>query len=416
MRIAFVTVEFVTEPNYHGGLSNALYRLCLSLRSLGHEPVVVVSSDRNETFRRGEIEVHRVRIAKGPIFRLLDRLTRRRLRGTLFWLFQSRRLNRALRALHDRKPFDLVQYASCAATGLFRPRGLPAVVRISSFLPWWNRAYEVPRTLDVRTVERLEEIAFRRADGLFAPSFVNARAVQAATGRPVQVLQTPFFLECRALDDGAVDDALRGTRYLLFFGTIGLVKGAGVIAAMIGELLARHPDLRFILAGKSLVHGGKSMAEIVREGAGPCRDRVLHFAEMPHERLYPIVRDAFAVVLPSRIDNFPNTCLEAMAYGKVVVGTRGASFDQILEDGETGFLCERDDPADLLRVVERVLALTDAERAGIGERARLRVHELRPEKTLPRLLDFYDAVIAGARAGAAGAAASARRKAAAESR
>lgn len=399
LRVAFATIEFVTEPTYYGGLANYLYRVARSLLEFGHEPVVVVPSDRDERFFHEGIEVHRVAIRKGGFFSAVDRMTAQRLRETLSWVWQSRQLNAALGRIHDRKPLSLIQYASCAATGLFRLRRLPSVVRISSFLPLWNDAYEYARTPDVRLIEGLEEIAYRRADALFAPSSINARAVEVATGKRVSVIETPFFLECRELDESVFRETLYGKRYLLFFGSIGLMKGAGVIADMIGDLLARHPDLHFVFAGKNLPHDGRSMMDHIREKAAADCDRVHHYREMPHGRLYPIIRNAFAVVLPSRIDNFPNTCLEAMAHERVVIGTNGASFEQLISDGENGFLCEKDDPGDLLRIVEAVLALGEPERAAIGARARERVHALRPEESVPRLIEYYHRVIAQVRSG-----------------
>jgi glycosyltransferase involved in cell wall biosynthesis len=118
---------------------------------------------------------------------------------------------------------------------------------------------------------------------------------------------------------------------------------------------------------------------------------VLYFDRMPHASLYPIIEHAEAVVLPSRIDNFPNTCLEAMSLGKIVVGTRGASFDQLIDDGESGFLCEIDDRKSLLAAIERALATDDAD--AIGARARARIEELRPDLAGARLVEAYEELL-----------------------
>ena len=98
---------------------------------------------------------------------------------------------------------------------------------------------------------------------------------------------------------------------------------------------------------------------------------------------------AHAVILPSRVDNFPNACIESMAFRRVVVGTRGNGFEQLINDGASGFLCAVDDSADLLRACERVLALSDVERKAMGERAYERTRELLPENSIPKLIDFY---------------------------
>jgi glycosyltransferase involved in cell wall biosynthesis len=46
------------------------------------------------------------------------------------------------------------------------------------------------------------------------------------------------------------------------------------------------------------------------------------------------------VVTPSRVDNCPNTCLEAQALGKIVIGTRQSSLEELVDHGVTGFLAE----------------------------------------------------------------------------
>lgn len=118
-------------------------------------------------------------------------------------------------------------------------------------------------------------------------------------------------------------------------------------------------------------------------------DRVLWIPAQPHETLYPIIARACAVVLPSRIDNFPNACIEAMALERIVIGTRGNGFEQLITDGESGFLCEVDDAAGLLATIERVLALTSDTSRSIGRRAEERIRILAPENTVSALLDCY---------------------------
>jgi len=81
-----------------------------------------------------------------------------------------------------------------------------------------------------------------------------------------------------------------------------------------------------------------SMRNYMSAICGEYADRLIFIGQIPHEQLYPVISGARLVVLPSLIDNMPNACLEAMALGKPVVGTRGASFEEMIRDGETGFL------------------------------------------------------------------------------
>jgi glycosyltransferase involved in cell wall biosynthesis len=135
------------------------------------------------------------------------------------------------------------------------------------------------------------------------------------------------------------------------------------------------------------------MMEYIFDKAGSERHRVLHFESMRHEALYPIIKNAHAVILPSRIDNFPNTCLEAMYFGQIVVGTRGTSFEQLIDDGVSGFLCPPDDPKSLLKVTQKALNLSNLQREAMSKNAKNRIAALSPEKVIPELIHFYKSVI-----------------------
>lgn len=395
MRIAFVTPEYVTEKNFDGGLASHLARVCPALVQLGHEVTVLVSSEERGTFVRDGVRVHRVATdpARSRLERLANRLTLWRLPGTFDWLLKSRALNRALARLHRQTPFDLVQYASYTATAFCRERSIPAVVRISSYEALRQQAYSLPDTLDHRLMARLDLAAIRKGDDVFCPSLLIAEVVRRETGRPVRVIEPPFSLQSEGWNYRPYRELLEGKRYLLFFGTVGVLKGALTIAEVLEPLLERHPDLLVVFIGKDGGYQGRPMMQHVWEQAGLCRGRILYLGQMRHHELHPILSHATAVLLPSLIDNLPNSCLEAMALQRVVIGTRGASFEQLIDDGESGFLCERGSAEGLLAAIERALGLTEQERSRIGERAARRIGRLHPEAALGTLLEFYGRVI-----------------------
>ena len=393
LRIVFASVEYITEPAFDGGLANYLHRVALSLLHFGHQPIIVVASDKDETFFHEGIEVRRVRIVPDRFLSVFNRVTMQRFVSTSFWIAQSWRLNAEVRRIHKMNPVSIIQYASCAATGLFRLTSVPCVVRISGYLPLWNKAYEYDRTRDLLLSERLEEVAYARADGLFAPSLINARAVEKASEKRVSIIESPCSWENQAIDETLFHDRLWGKRYLLFFGSIGLMKGVGLIAEIMENLLRKNPQLYFVFVGKDLGYKAGNMIDYVESKAGVDKERVIYLGKLSRQKLFPIIQNAYAVVLPSRIDNFPNACLEAMAHKRVVIGTLGTSFEQLVKDGESGFLCKRDDPSDLMRVLEKVLNLSDQQRSEIGDRAFDRIWELRPEKLVKQLIDYYKEII-----------------------
>jgi len=380
MKICFITPEFVTEAkNFDGGLSNYLYRISLGLLELGHQPVVIVASETTEVIIHRGIEVHRINVES----QLQP--------GVISRLYQSRVLNQYLSQYVRQNPIDLVQYTSFLGGGYYRLPGIPSVVRISSYEPLLMTYYGY----DVASFQdeiALEDAAIRRADGVFGPSQLLAREIEKNFGCPVQVIESPFTYDAPELDY-AYFDTFHLEKYLLFFGTLGLLKGVKTIAEALPAIFSQYPDLKFVFIGRDAGFNGMNMMDYVHAQAGIYRERVIHIDKLEHKRLYPFVEKALAVVLPSRIDNFPNTCIEAMAHGKIVIGTRNTGIEQLIQEGVSGFFCERDNPNSLLHTVEQVINLSIEQRTIIEHNARKRIERLLPKYIVNEHIDFYKKVI-----------------------
>jgi glycosyltransferase involved in cell wall biosynthesis len=73
------------------------------------------------------------------------------------------------------------------------------------------------------------------------------------------------------------------------------------------------------------------------------------------------------------------------------VYTRGASFEELIEDGRNGFLAEANNVAAL---ADKLIDVWEnRELDGIGRVARQSVAALSPEATIPSLLNYYREVL-----------------------
>jgi glycosyltransferase involved in cell wall biosynthesis len=82
--------------------------------------------------------------------------------------------------------------------------------------------------------------------------------------------------------------------------------------------------------------------------------------------------DVDGLVLPTRADNLPVAILEAMAVGLPVVATRVGGVPELVVDGETGFLVEPDDPDELARALDELIADPSCHRR-LGEAGAARI-------------------------------------------
>ena len=400
MRIAFTTAEYVTESNFDGGLANYIHRIALSLLKMGHEPIVLVASSRDESFLHQGIQIHRVKIKSGDgkriivenLMRIAERFLNLKRSVELFRMAKS--LNNKIDQIHQEKKIDIIQYSHLGGFSLLKNINVPSVIRLSSYTPLCRKqgGYDCDTPFQIKQQEFIEKLALKKADAVFGPSRLIASLVEKDLDIKVEIIESPFIFDIKEPDDTVYLQKLKGKKYLLYFGTLNFMKGVVTIADMLHELLGRHPDIHFVLVGKEQKGGykGQTLMEYIKSRAKEYSDRVVYLGQMHHEQLYPVIENSMAVVLPSRIDNFPNTCIEAMAHRKVVIGTYGTSFEQLLRDGESGFLCTIGDSKSLLDTIEKMLGLSNDKRTSIGNEAYKRIEDLHPEKITRKLVGFYE--------------------------
>jgi len=87
----------------------------------------------------------------------------------------------------------------------------------------------------------------------------------------------------------------------------------------------------------------------------------------------PFIAEADCVVLPSYREGLPRTLLEASAMATPMVASDVAGCREIVEDGDTGFLCAAQSAESLAEAMQAMLRLSPEERAGMGARARKKV-------------------------------------------
>lgn len=396
LRIAFLTSEYATEPYFDGGLAQYLFRVARGLTNQGHEVEIFTCSDNSGDIVHDNVLVHRMKVQEGFAFRSLSRLTRYRLSESLRIILVSHILRKSLLKRHRQCPFDIVQASNYLATGLLLTLNspVPVVTRASSYEPMWRTSYGKKMTADQRTVEWLELRSMRQSNAVYAPSRLIADTLRKEQNVAADVQQPPFEVETAELDDSVYRKHLAKRKYFLFFGNIGQLKGCGVLARSLPYLLSSFPDMFFAFSGRILAGpNNKSMMQHIMDLAGPHKDRVIYLGILPHSRLYPVIAHAHAVVLPSLVDNVPNTMLEAMAMGRIVIGSRGASFDEFITDGKSGFLVTPGDHSELRDAMQRIWNVRDEERERIGICARERIARLDSGRMCTELEEYFTAVI-----------------------
>ena len=401
LRLAFVSNEYVTEASYCGGLANYLGRVTVALAAAGHDVHVFTKSNRDEVIDHAGVHVHRV-VPWWDRRHLLDRADRF-FKGQWYSPYQDLKLARTLynrwKTEHSKHSFDLVQVANVMAVGMFfrRVRDIPVVTRLSSYRPLWDTSAGVPITRGVRTRWRMEKTAIRGIRHTYAPTHHVARLTEKNYGiAEVSIIETPFFNECDTPDSSIRDQTIGDRPYVLFFGRMTQMKGVDVLADALSTVMSERADLHAVFVGPDARGpSGGSMRDDVLTRLSEHRSRTHLLDRLPHSQLYPFIENARVVAIPSRTDNLPNTCLEAMGLGRVVVATTGSCFEQLIEDGRTGYLVSPDSSCDLASALTVAWDMKPETRQSMGDQAAQRIAKLHPDQAIPALVEYFRGVIVG---------------------
>jgi len=284
----------------------------------------------------------RVRVAPVPVLR--KSLLRPRALPGLAWgslraVVETVRLLRRERA--DAVYVNTVTVPTwLAAARLARVPALCHVHEAEDDLPWLVAALLTAPVLLARTVVTNSEAARRSLGAAYGSLSARAQVVHNGVTGPPAAPQPP----------GEHDGPLR----LALVGRLSPRKGTDVALDAVGLLAAEGRDVRLRVAG-STFPGYEWFEERLRARAAAAdlagRVDLLGFVHPT----WPVLADADVVLIPSRVEPFGNTAVEALLARRPVVASRTQGLAEIVRDGVTGLLVEPGDAAALAAAVARLV-------------------------------------------------------------
>lgn len=387
MNILFVSTYYPKRGEPTTGFPNYLYRVSLSLIQLGHKPIILSIGgwDGHRTERGIEIWTISVRTYHKHRSEPLNYVSSALQTGYAL----NRKISELLKKLH----IDIIQFTSFYGIALFYHGKVPAVLRLTSYAKTALSSYQTHSPETVRVMALIERVSSHRCNVIFAPYKKNAIEFGRDCGRKVKIIETPFVNDVEEYDYQFYNHYLYGKKYVLFFGTLYAEKGIFVIAEILEKFLESNPDYYFVFLGDEYRINGENSTRLLQEKAGKYVDRIIISNALAHKQLYPVINAADFVVLPSFMENLSNACIEAMYFERVVIGTDGASFEQLIKHGENGLLCQIGNSQDLLEKMQMAVAMGEKEKMEMGKKAKKRIDRLQPEYVVRKLVNLYEYVI-----------------------
>ena len=205
------------------------------------------------------------------------------------------------------------------------------------------------------------------------------RGIFAEGGFPPQkLLYLPYFT---ALD--GIEPIYEGGRYGLFLGRLDPEKGVTLILSALEDT-----QIPFKIVGKT-----DGYTHLQKEAENKGLDRVEFTGFKTGSELSEIILGAKFIVVPSRwYEVVGLVILEAYAHGKPVIASRMGGIPEVVEDGETGYLFDPDQPETLR---EKMIELyeNNGKTVAMGRKGRARAESVyNPTLHYSRLMEIYSSL------------------------
>jgi glycosyltransferase involved in cell wall biosynthesis len=394
MRICFITCEFAGINSKHGGLGTYSSNVTRELKSAGHDVFVIIASSHDcLPCWKEESNVIVVKSSRLPPINIHFYKT---LRKTLQDLLTAYRIKRLVKKENAKRKFEILH--SCDMYGLSILLGsldIPRVCRTSFYMPAWRAAYGFNQNLSDRLEDWLAIKSMEYATVAISPSKKQADIFRMIENIDCRVVRSPINLSDNIeAQDGSESFGLNRP-YVLFFGAVGRLKGFDLLSSILSRLFDQNGSLSLIICGPQvgLPDGRMPIEDLMNNASEEHKRRIDYLGIRSKGEIRELCKLASVVVFPSRIDNYPNACIEALAVGSLVVGSTNSSLEEIIEDGKSGLLFENGNSRDLLLAVNKALALPKPASDLIRKNARISAARASGESSIDDLISTYTEAI-----------------------
>ncbi len=174
----------------------------------------------------------------------------------------------------------------------------------------------------------------------------------------------PNYMELPQRLNGEVNN-----KQLLFIGRINPIKNIDILINSIASLKKRNLNIELLIAGEpSLDYENDyfmQLKELIKKLG--LQANITFIGHIDKEDKQKYIASSFALILPSKSENFGNVVIEALAQGTPVIASRNTPWE-ILENTESGYWVEAE-AENIATAVLRMHSLTTNDYALMRERA-----------------------------------------------
>jgi glycosyltransferase involved in cell wall biosynthesis len=366
MKVLFLSIY---DPLSFGGPENHIKYLSQELCNLGCEVHILICGSKTMDKNINGINLHFV---KPYLFRSI-------FQGFTFSLFSFKIINKLCKQYN----VDVVHSHSPSGFGyaLLSKERPPFVVTLhgTSFgeiASYFNFSFSSINFSNIRDAmftqpmtAFLTNLEYKFADKVIAVSEAIASEASRFYHLPIDKIEViPNGVNLSYPPNENRNEVEKDDHTILFVGRLIWRKGVKFLIDAMPQILAEYPKSKLFLVGDGMQRG--SLERGVKELR--IENSVLFLGKVSNETLFSLYQKADVYVQPSLYEPFGISILEAMSWGKPIVGTYTGGTPELIKNGNEGILVE---PGNSLQLAKAVLDILPNSmfRKKLGENARRKV-------------------------------------------
>lgn len=380
MHIAFLTPEYPHEKVRHSaGIGTSIKNLAVALVQKGViVSVVVYGQNEDNVVQEQGITVH---------------LVKKRKYKWATWYFYRKYLERYLNALTVSENITLIEAPDWTGITAFMNLKAPLIIRFHGsdayFCHLENRKQKHKNFY-------FEKWGIGKAKAYIAPTDFAGKLTQKIFNIRNKEIETIHNgIDTAKFSNDGSNAEEKGL--LLYIGTLIRKKGVLEFPGIMKYVVEQNPEAHLVLIGNDsfdIKTGSTSTWKLLTDSLDDkLSGRIQYLGRIPYEEVRDYIEKAQVCVFPTFAETLGMVTIESMAVGKPVVNSNIGWANELIVDGESGFLVH---PTNHKLYADRIVQLLyDQElRGNMGNKAEIRTHEkFNIATTVEQNIAFYKKII-----------------------
>jgi glycosyltransferase involved in cell wall biosynthesis len=392
--ICFLTRHINPES---GGIARFTYNLAKGIASIGHDVhILTLGKDHNTVDFDNGVWIHRIIPETNKVLKLPENFS-----VSQFNLDYSYAIYREIKRIQKYRKVDLVEAPiwDNEAFVCLLDSSVKTIINLETTLKVAVESHvEWQGNPDIEKQIEIEKFVLENAKYFHAISFAIIETIK----KKYEIKLDKPLLGLIPLGLPDQSDYFSKTRQdkniqILFVGRLEYRKGIDVLLQAIPIMCKKHKNLNFVIIGDDSLPAGtdkpfkESFTEKYKTEA--FINNVDFLGKVNDDILFQNYADCDIFVAPSRYESFGLIFLEAMMFGKPVIGCKTGGMVEIIEDHKNGFLIPPGDIKSLLFSLD-VLISNEKLRLEFGKKSRLIYqNKFTDEIMVKNCLQFYRKIL-----------------------